>query len=95
MGRYWRIFGVCPIKDFKVLLYVLLSRFRRWLSLLFVRGKRLLMGIKELGCKWSRQLSILSTRWGWFDQESEDSYVNQGEPYVFGRLEMSGDGLES
>ena len=59
------------------------------------------MGIKELGCKWSRQLSILSTRWGWFDQESEDSYVNQGKPQVFGfdhmfgRLEMSGDGLES
>ena len=51
VNRFWRIFRVCSIKDFKVFLYILLSRFRHWLFPFFVEGKRLFMGVKELGHK--------------------------------------------
>ena len=78
-----------------------MGRFGCCLFLLFIKGKRLLVGVEELCCKWSEQPNILSIGWRRFGQESEDSNVDQCKPQVFGfnhvlgRLERLGYRLES
>jgi len=42
-----------PDKRLQSLVYILLDRFGCWLFLLLVKGKRLLVGVEELGHKWS------------------------------------------
>ena len=52
------------IKDFKVFIYVLLSKFSCRLFPFIVGGKGLLVRVEELGCKWCRQLRVLSIERG-------------------------------
>ena len=51
-GECWRVLKIFLIKDFKIFISYLLSWFATWLFPFIVKGKRLLVGIKELGCKW-------------------------------------------
>nr|POE58112.1 hypothetical protein CFP56_30405 [Quercus suber] len=47
----WKVLGIFLIKDFKVFILHFLSWFVTWLFPFVVKGKRLLMGVKELSCK--------------------------------------------
>lgn len=51
VSKCWSVLGILLIEDFEVFIYVFLSRFRCWLILFVIRGKRLLVRAKELGCK--------------------------------------------
>jgi len=89
-----------PYKRLQSLHLVPLCRFSLWLLLFVVGGKRLLLGVEVLGCKWSRQLSVLSTKGGRLGQKPGDNYVDSGKPWVlcfdyeFGILETVRDGLQ-
>lgn len=50
-GRCWRVFRIFLEKDFKIFILYLLSWFATWLFPFVVRGKRLLVEVKELGYK--------------------------------------------
>lgn len=47
----WEIFGIFLIKDFKVFIRLILSRFRRTLLLFVVERDGLLVGVEQFCCK--------------------------------------------